>query len=127
MLEVWVLSEVGLVETKSGFETDRLSGCFEAAPITSSCTSACTASGSASAGSCTVRVGFLSNLSKKLYITQAGLLLLIALASLISELSGRFGGRSLLSGRFRQTDEFHSFPPFASTCAQKHWRKSPRE
>ena len=39
------MSEVGLVETKSGFETDRLSGCFEAAPITSSCTSACTASG----------------------------------------------------------------------------------
>ena len=118
MLEVWVLSEVGLVETKSGFETDRLSGCFEAAPITSSCTSACTASGSASAGSW-VFVQFV----QKLYITQAGLLLLIALASLISELSGRFGGRSLLSGRFRQTDEFHSFPPFASTCAQKLWRK----
>ena len=122
MLEVWVLSEVGLVETKSGFETDRLSGCFEAAPITSSCTSACTAAGSASAGSW-VFVQFV----QKLYITQAGLLLLIVLASLISELSGRFGGRSLLSGRFRQTDEFHSFPPLASTCAQKLWRKSPRE
>ena len=106
------------METKSGFETDRLSGCFEAAPITSSCTSACTASGSASAGSCQDWV-----FVQKLYITQAGLLLLIVLASLISELSGRFGGRSLLSGRFRQTDEFHSFPPFASTCAQKLWRK----